>query len=178
MDSAASAPILFVKQLIDECIDATDEKRGNGSQSVNGLPRRDARFQRLDIFPHDALVVFQRKQQGDVDIDALLKELTDRFSAFDRPRNLHHDIGAIHAIPEPTSFNDCAVCAARLTWRHFNRDKAIRAIECIIDGAKDIAGGLHVPDGDGFKAVGWNSCVWRTSIFSCSSYALPAAIAF
>ena len=50
--------------------------------------------------------MLQRKEQGDVDVDALGEKPLDRGPPLPGAGHLDHEIGAIHGSPEPPRFGD------------------------------------------------------------------------
>jgi hypothetical protein len=87
-----------LEPLVDLGVDARDEERGDGV-AVERLALRVAALHRVEERLHHALVVRDREQQRDVDVEALVERLLDRGDPGVGGRDLDHHVGPVDQLP-------------------------------------------------------------------------------
>ena len=90
---------------------------------------RYASFQSLAVSQRYCSVSLGGKQQRHIDVDAHLKQLANRFRAFDRAGDFDHHVRAVDRRPQPFGFDDADLGVTCAPWRYLQRNKAVRAIE-------------------------------------------------
>ena len=91
---------LRFKNRVDSRVHTRDEERRHRSYLVQPLPVDCPALQRAEIPLHHPLITFEREEQRNVDVDALEQCLLDCGKALFGPRDLDHDIGAFHSLPQ------------------------------------------------------------------------------
>src|SRR5690606_33005888 len=110
-----------------------------------------ASLERVDVGAGDRLVVLQREEEGDIDVDALGQERPDGGLAFLGSRNLDHQVRPVDRLPEDTRVLERSLGVPRKAWKYLDGDEAVLAAALVVDRAKDVAGVLDVLDGDGLE---------------------------
>jgi hypothetical protein len=89
----------FLDQLVHRDIDAADEETRDAGDLPWITALRHEMLQARQIGLNNLLVDLLRKQQRDVDINALTEELTDRRQPRLRARHLDHQVIATNRLP-------------------------------------------------------------------------------
>src|SRR6185295_15694304 len=110
---------LLVDQAIHKAVDAADEETGYARRSADVAL---CRFQTFDERVRDRFVVLLREQQRDINIDAFADELFDGGDAGRCARNLHHQVGPIHGLPQAVRSGERGIGFARQVRRDFQAD--------------------------------------------------------
>ena len=137
-----------VEPPVDLRIDATDEEGCDGREPIDRLPGAASGFERAQIGLSHLLIVLERKQEGDVDVDPVGQQALDRGPSFTRAWHLDHDVRTGHGGPQATGFRDRAGRVARERGRHLERDEPVSALRCVVDRAKRVRSSADVFHGE------------------------------
>ena len=94
-----------------------------------------------------------RKEQRDVDVDAVGDELTNCLGTLGGARHLDHQIGTIDDLPQASGLGHRAGRITREIGRDFERDVAVDRVGAVVHGAEGVAGVTDVGGGDQFEGL-------------------------
>ena len=105
-------------------------------------------LERLEIGVGHRLIVGDREEQRDVDVEPLPHRLERRGDALGRAGDLDHDVGAVHGGEQALCLGDGRRGVVGKRRRHFDGDEAILAAAAHVDRTEHVAGGAHVVHGE------------------------------
>ena len=141
----------LIELLVHSAVDAADEKACDARDMGRVAAARDIFFQPGKIGLGNLDIDLLRKQQRDVDADALGDQMLDRRQALRGRRHLDHQIFAIDFVPEPLGLGNRGLGVRGQIGRHFEADEAVMAVEMVIDRPQHVRRMLDVLDREMFE---------------------------
>ena len=132
-----------LEALVDLGVDARDEERRDG-MAIQRLARLQPALHRADVGLHHPLVGLDAEQQRDVDVQAVEERLFDRRDARVGRGDLDHQVRAVDQVPVHAALLERAVGVVGEARGDLPGHVAVDAAGLVIDGAQNVAGGLHV----------------------------------
>ena len=138
----------LLESLVDLGVHARDEE-ARDRVHVERLAGLEPALHRADEALGDLFVGLDREQQRDVDVDAAGQRLLDRVEALVGPRDLDHQVRAVHAAPEVLRLPQRAAGGIeREIRRDLERHEPVVAAGRVPHGAEHVGRELHVLDRD------------------------------
>ena len=103
-------------------------------------------FEAAQIGVRHLLIDLLRKQQRNIDVEALADEGADRRQARRGRRYFHHQILAADRAPQPVRLGDGAFGIIGEIRRHFEADETVGAVLDVVDATQRIGGVADVGD--------------------------------
>jgi len=146
--------IFFIELLVHRAVDAADEEAGDAGDMGRIAAAGNIFFQTCKIGLGDLDIDLLRKQQGDVDADALADQMPDRGQPLRCRRHLHHQVVAVNFLPQPLGLGDGALAVQRQIGRHFKADKTVMTPELVVHRTQHVRRMLDVLDGEILEQFG------------------------
>ena len=132
--------------LLDHRIDPAHEEAGHARDAAGLAARCDEALEAALVGEVDGLVVRDREEQGDVDVDAFTDQRLDGRQALGGGRDLDHQIGPTHGCPEATGLVDGGVGVVGEVGRDLEAHESVRTLALVVHGAQHVAAQLDVGD--------------------------------
>ena len=120
---------------IDLGVDPAEKEACHAGYAVNRLAHRNPRLKPGHIGLGHGDIGGDRKQQRDVDVEALFDQPGDGRYARSGARHLDHYIGPGDAVPQPPGLGNRGIGDIGQIGRYFEADIPVAAIQPVIDGA-------------------------------------------
>src|SRR6266850_982501 len=146
---------LLLDPAVYESIDAANEKTRHAGDVADVLALGSASFESGKECFGNLFVCGLRKEQRDIDINAVFESLAYGGEAFGRARDFDHDVRAIHGLPQASSFGERGFGIEAKERRNLQADVTVAPLRLRIYRFEYVARILHVANRDFFEdAVG------------------------
>ncbi len=137
---------LLVQFLVHERVHARDEEAGHRRHRADGLIGLQPVLERLEVRVGHSLVLGQREQQRDVDVQAVLEALEDGRDPLPGARDLDEHVGAVDGREQPVRLGHRTTGVAGEVRRDLDADEAVLASAREVHGREHVARRAHVLD--------------------------------
>ena len=159
---------LRLELLVSFDIDPADEKTRNAGDLFGVAAARDEFFEASYVSFKYLRIDLLRKQQRDIDTDALRGKCLDCWKALTRTRYFHHEVFASDAARKPQSFGESTFGISCEIWRDFKAHVPVIASRVIVNRPQHICRILNVFDGNGFIEIDRRLIVFPQKFRNCA----------
>jgi hypothetical protein len=135
---------LFVELIINQSIDAADEKTRHARHLVRVAALFGESLEPGNVSLGNLGVDLLREQQGHVDVDPLADQGADGRQTRLGAGHLDHQVAAVNLMPQPARFLDRLVRVHRQVGRDFEADKAVAPLGLLIDAVQCVGAFLDI----------------------------------
>ena len=132
---------------INENVQPTDEHARDAGDARQISTARGERIEAVHVRLGHLAAHRARKEEGDVDVDALTDELPDGRNPLKGRRNLDHQVIAVNLAPQASRLGERCLGIVREVGRDLHADVAVTPVRLLVDGKENVGCLLNVFDG-------------------------------